>query len=195
MVNLELGEMTRAEEFARWSVQHRERSRLTDHRIQWTSSLALGMVLSRRGLFAEAEAVLAEGVEPHLPAVGDWRVFHALALLVLAPVRLARGHAQAAHALIAACPDPGMLPALLATTERSLYRLPRRATGLRQDLSDGELRVLRLLATDLNQREIGRELYVSMNTVKSHVRSIYTKLDAGSRLEAVASARALGLIA
>ncbi|MGE0544232.1 MAG: LuxR C-terminal-related transcriptional regulator [Dehalococcoidia bacterium] len=202
MASLDLGEPSRAEDLARQSVQLREQMGLTDHLFHWTSSLALAMVLCRQNRFTEAEAVLAEGVEPYLPALGDWRVFQALALLILAPVRYARGHAEAANslldevrAMIAACPDPGMLPALLATTERSLHRLPRRATGLRQDLSDGELRVLRLLASDLNQREISRELYLSVNTVKTHARNIYTKLDAGSRAEAVTRARALGLIA
>jgi LuxR family maltose regulon positive regulatory protein len=123
-------------------------------------------------------------------------------LLALAPVRFARGHAEAARALleearvaIATCPDPGMLPTLLAATERSLGRLPRRTTGLRQDLTESELRILRLLASDLSQQEIGRELYVSQNTVKTHTRGIYTKLDAASRKEAIARARSLGLIA
>jgi LuxR family maltose regulon positive regulatory protein len=146
--------------------------------------------------------VLAEGVEPQLPMIRDWRIPYAHALLVLAPVRFARGHTQAARALleearslIAACPGPGMLPALLAATERSLGRLPRRPTGLRQDLSEGELRVLRLLASDLSQREISRELYLSVNTVKTHTRHIFTKLDVTSRREAVGRARTIGLIA
>ena len=43
-------------------------------------------------------------------------------------------------------------------------------------------------------REIGNELYVSANTVKTHARSIYRKLNAASRAEAVASARGLDLL-
>jgi LuxR family transcriptional regulator, maltose regulon positive regulatory protein len=43
-------------------------------------------------------------------------------------------------------------------------------------------------------REIGSELFVSENTVKTHARSIYRKLDASSRAEAVASARKLELL-
>jgi LuxR family maltose regulon positive regulatory protein len=49
--------------------------------------------------------------------------------------------------------------------------------------------VLRLLPTRLTQREIGRELYVSFNTVKTHTRSLYRKLDAAGRREAVVRAR------
>ena len=54
--------------------------------------------------------------------------------------------------------------------------------------------MLRLLATPMTQREIGDRLYVSLNTVKSHAKSIFRKLDASDRSEAVARARELGLI-
>jgi LuxR family maltose regulon positive regulatory protein len=61
-------------------------------------------------------------------------------------------------------------------------------------LSETELRVLRFLSTNLTAAEIGSEIYVSVNTVKTHMRNIYTKLDAHSRGEAVESARELGLL-
>ena len=48
----------------------------------------------------------------------------------------------------------------------------------------------RLLASDLTLREIGRELFLSRNTVRTHVHSIYRKLGVTSRAEAVAAARA-----
>ena len=54
--------------------------------------------------------------------------------------------------------------------------------------------MLRLLATDLSQREIGAELFLSLNTVKTHTRSLYRKLGVASREEAVARATALGLL-
>ena len=62
-------------------------------------------------------------------------------------------------------------------------------------LSGSEIRVLRYLPTNLTAPEIARELYVSRNTVKAHTRSLYTKLGAHTRAEAVARARALGLLA
>ena len=49
--------------------------------------------------------------------------------------------------------------------------------------------------TNLTAPEIARELYVSRNTVKAHMRSLYTKLGAHRRAEAVARARDLGLLA
>ncbi len=62
-------------------------------------------------------------------------------------------------------------------------------------LSKSELRVLRYLPTHLSAPEIGTELHVSTSTVKTHLRSIYAKLGAHSRTEAVAAARDLGLLA
>jgi LuxR family maltose regulon positive regulatory protein len=64
-----------------------------------------------------------------------------------------------------------------------------------EPLSESELRVLRYLPTNLTAPEIARELYVSRNTVKAHMRSLYTKLVAHRRAEAVARARDLGLLA
>jgi LuxR family maltose regulon positive regulatory protein len=69
-----------------------------------------------------------------------------------------------------------------------------RARAAAEGLSERELMVLRLLATNLTQREIGRELFLSLNTVKSHTRSIFRKLGASSREQAVGRARELELI-
>ncbi len=62
------------------------------------------------------------------------------------------------------------------------------------ELSDAELRVLRFLPTNLPASGIAGEIYVSVNTVKTHMRHIYAKLDAHSRADAVARARELGLM-
>jgi LuxR family transcriptional regulator, maltose regulon positive regulatory protein len=66
--------------------------------------------------------------------------------------------------------------------------------GLVEPLSDRERDVLRLLPTLLANTEIASELFVSVNTVKTHVKSIYRKLEVSSRREAVARARDLRLI-
>jgi len=62
------------------------------------------------------------------------------------------------------------------------------------ELSATELRVLRYLPTNLSRSDIARELYVSVNTVNTHVRNIYSKLGAASRTEAVERARQLRLL-
>jgi LuxR family maltose regulon positive regulatory protein len=66
---------------------------------------------------------------------------------------------------------------------------------LREPLTDRELAVLRFLPTMLSSQEIAGELYVSLNTVKSHLRNLYRKLDVNGRREAVARGRQLGLLA
>jgi LuxR family transcriptional regulator, maltose regulon positive regulatory protein len=62
-------------------------------------------------------------------------------------------------------------------------------------LTHGETRVLRYLPTNLSAQEIADELYLSVNTVKTHQRHVYQKLGARSRTQAVERARALGLLA
>jgi LuxR family transcriptional regulator, maltose regulon positive regulatory protein len=65
----------------------------------------------------------------------------------------------------------------------------------REALTHGETRVLHYLPTNLSAREIADELYLSVNTVKTHQRHLYAKLGARSRTQAVEQARALGLLA
>jgi LuxR family maltose regulon positive regulatory protein len=69
------------------------------------------------------------------------------------------------------------------------------AEPVREPLSESETRVLRYLPTNLSKREIADELYVSVNTVKAHIRHLYAKLGVNSRGEAVERARALSLLA
>ena len=64
-----------------------------------------------------------------------------------------------------------------------------------EELSPGELRVLRYLPTNLSRPEIAGELSVSPNTVNTHIRSIYAKLDVRDRSSAVQRARELRLLA
>jgi ATP/maltotriose-dependent transcriptional regulator MalT len=73
---------------------------------------------------------------------------------------------------------------------------PVRAPGspLVEPLSEREMSVLRYLPSRLSNREIGAELYVSLNTVKSHLKTIYRKLEVERRDDAVRRARQLGLI-
>jgi LuxR family transcriptional regulator, maltose regulon positive regulatory protein len=64
-----------------------------------------------------------------------------------------------------------------------------------EPLSDSEVRVLRYLPTNLRGPEIADELYISPNTVRTHLRRLYAKLGTHSRTDTVARARALGLLA
>lgn len=68
------------------------------------------------------------------------------------------------------------------------------AIGGGWSLTVAELRVLQLLPTYLSFPDIARRLFVSPNTVKTHARAVYRKLDASSRAEAVLQAREAGLL-
>jgi LuxR family maltose regulon positive regulatory protein len=66
--------------------------------------------------------------------------------------------------------------------------------NLAEPLTERELEILRLLPTELSTRELAEQLVVSINTIKTQLKSIYAKLDAHSREEAIEKARALNLL-
>ena len=65
---------------------------------------------------------------------------------------------------------------------------------LAEPLSERELEVLTLLASGRPNREVARDLFVSVGTVKTHTNNIYRKLEVRSRAEALARARSLKLV-
>ena len=77
---------------------------------------------------------------------------------------------------------------------RGAARAVRRGGALIEELTDLELCLLRALPGPLSQREMGAELYLSLNTVKGYTKNLYRKLGAASRAEAVQRGRELGLI-
>ncbi len=97
-----------------------------------------------------------------------------------------------ARALIARSADAGINATLLdrlASKHRLPTPAPRSVPGMVEQLTDRELAVLRLLPSSLSLRDIGRELYVSINTVKSQCSAIYRKLGVSTRAAAVQVAR------
>jgi LuxR family maltose regulon positive regulatory protein len=146
------------------------------------------------------------------------------ALLFDAAARDALGDRCAAEASIEralelAEPDGIILPFTLAPVRELLERLPRHRTAhatllttiidllggtslgarsepcpLTEELSEAELRVIRYLPSNLKAPEIAAELFVSANTVRTHLRHIYAKLDVHNRSEAVDRARELRLL-
>jgi len=71
---------------------------------------------------------------------------------------------------------------------------PATGTPLPDGLSPREVEVLRLLATELTGPEIARRLFVSVNTLRTHTKHIFTKLDVSTRAAAVRRATELGLL-
>jgi LuxR family maltose regulon positive regulatory protein len=101
-----------------------------------------------------------------------------------------------AQSIVDRCPDPGIAKRYLDRVEarHQLGSVPPTPTELVDDLTDRELAVLRYLPSPLSQRDIASELYVSLNTVKTHCRAIYRKLGVGDRKAAIQAARDLGLL-
>jgi LuxR family maltose regulon positive regulatory protein len=63
-----------------------------------------------------------------------------------------------------------------------------------EPLSDRELEVLQLVADGLSRPEIANKLVLSLNTIKTHTRNIYSKLGVNNQMQAVGKARALGIL-
>jgi LuxR family maltose regulon positive regulatory protein len=161
--------------------------------------MAVGRALALHGKLAEADEQLGRALE--LLGIDSMLVLRAHALLLLASVRQRHGDLPSARALVEQArelverlADPGPLPALLEQANRNLGSASRRQVKVAAPLTDRELAVLRLLPTPLSTREMGRELYVSVNTVRSQVQAIYRKLEVTSRAEAVVHARHLRLL-
>jgi LuxR family maltose regulon positive regulatory protein len=160
--------------------------------------MALGRALTRHGSLAQAQEQLEWSLE--LFAIDGMALHRAHALLLLAAARHdlgdldgARRLLEHAHALIGQLADPGRLPSLLQQSRRMQATSHRRAP-VTAPLSQRELAVLRLLPSRLSTREIGGELHVSVNTIRSQVQAVYRKLDVAGRAEAVSEARRLGLL-
>jgi LuxR family transcriptional regulator, maltose regulon positive regulatory protein len=170
-----------------------------------------------------ATAALAPVVDGSVP-LPDAHLWEVQAWLLEAMARDALGDAGAArraleHALDLAKPEGLLFPFLLDPAPGLLDRHRRLGTAhavliseilnvlsgssahggspprLIEPLSESEIRVLRYLPTKLSAPEIADQLYLSVNTVKTHMRHVYDKLSVHRRHEAVEQARALGLLA
>ena len=93
-------------------------------------------------------------------------------------------------------PDPGIVAQYVARVQ-ARHQLDNANTTVAtvvDDLTDREIAVLRYLPSPMSQRDIANELFVSLNTVKTHCRSIYRKLGANDRKAAIQAARDAGLL-
>jgi LuxR family transcriptional regulator, maltose regulon positive regulatory protein len=116
------------------------------------------------------------------------------AYLALADLAAARGVLGEADDLLRWRPDLGTLPEQASQLRSHLDRARGEVIGA-APLSTAELRLVPLLATHLTFREMGQRLYVSQHTVKTQAMSIYRKLGASSRSQAVQRVQEIGLLA
>jgi LuxR family maltose regulon positive regulatory protein len=101
--------------------------------------------------------------------------------------------AEAKHLLAGHAQGTGALAARIGAAERLLHRVVPHG-ALPDSLTEREEAVLRLLRGPLSVPEIGRELHLSPNTIKTHMRAIYRKLGVGTRHDAIKQARLMGLV-
>jgi LuxR family maltose regulon positive regulatory protein len=182
------------------------------HFVAMFPRLAAARLGIQRGEWAAAVRASAAAVE--LGRRGAGRVELAAALLTAAaasrtcpPPAPDQGQAEAApaasgpHALLAEargilrhCPDPGPVVAGWLADEQRAESVQARQDGLIEPLTERELTILRLLPAPTPQRELASSLFVTPNTLRTHLRAIYRKLGAESRDDAVIRARERGLI-
>lgn len=141
----------------------------------------------------------------HLAEISSRPFHHVMGQIYRADLELGLGRTGTAQqALMQArelTTNEPQAPFVLALLDEAEARIGRTAvkaassTGqLIEELTDREMSILRMLPGTATQREIGAALFISINTVKAYNKSLYRKLGASSRHEAVDTARRLGLI-
>jgi LuxR family maltose regulon positive regulatory protein len=177
-----------------------DEQRVGEHFTAMIGHLARGRAAELEGRLAEAERELARASELSRRGAGILEraaaaVAHARVLAALGRREAARARLAQAEELLSGCADAGILARAVTQAGHvpglAPARPPAAAGG---ELSDRELAVLRMLHSELSLREIGSELFLSLNTIKTHTRNIYLKLGAGGRDEAVARGREQGLL-
>jgi LuxR family transcriptional regulator, maltose regulon positive regulatory protein len=169
-----------------------------------TSAIALAVAARaalRHGRWDQARAHLAEAerLRPLLAqALFPWLTLQAQ--LELARAYLALGDARARtlveeiRSRVDSHPYVGVLADQLDALENDVDAMPEHENGAAVGLTGAELRLLPLLSTHLSFREIGEELFVSRNTIKTQAISVYRKLGVSSRSDAIDRAAVLGLV-
>ena len=155
---------------------------------------AHGLALVAQGRSDEALPELEQGV--FLRRLWGQQLDLLDGLIALAPAVAAAGDRARADVLfgeaeeiVAGCNDAGALPDRLAAAKRAAGMARPAVATSGAGLSERELTVLRLLSGGLSEREIAHELFLSFNTVHTHVKSVYRKLGVSSRADAVARGR------
>ena len=176
------------------------RSRMEDYPLNALVSAAAAQVAIHRREQSRADQHLARAqrLRPQLTrALAPFSIFVrielARAYAASADVAGARTVLREADGLLRLGTDFGNLTEEVGKLRSQLETLRVEAPGA-STLTTAELRLLPFLATHLSFREVGERLYVSHNTVRSQVTSIYRKLEVGSRTAAVERARELGML-
>jgi LuxR family transcriptional regulator, maltose regulon positive regulatory protein len=164
------------------------------------AAAALGSVNAAEGNLVQAEHELAHAERLFRDEVAT--VHHTWLLLLLARVHCRRGRLDDAESDLASAKaairelGESRLWVLTEEVEAEIVDAVAHAENgeVLEPPSAAEFAVLELLSTDLTAREIAEQLYLSPNTVRSHMRALYRKLGVRTRADAVARATKLGLL-
>ncbi len=196
IAEIEEGRADAARELAEAAIAYAD-----EHRIAEAPQLALAHSVVARTTSDATSAVPAAIRGVQLARRSPENVMLTYALASAADVAFDHDHADAermlleARAIVDRCVDPGIAGRYLARVQSRHGLADRiRSDQLVEELTDRELAVLRYLPSRLSQREIASELYVSLNTVKSHCKAIYRKLGVDGRKSAIHAARQHGLL-
>ena len=192
------GRLLRADELVRAASDLTSRGDLSETPQVAVAYMAAGALHAAQGKPDQARTELEHALRRRrrVPGISPWPTLEVL--LLLAEVLIELGDPAAAdlldeaQELLAALPDGA--DAQLARVRR----LRQELAGLSQatvvePLTEREAMVLRLLRGTLSLREIGQELHLSPNTIKTHTRVIYRKLGVSTRRQAVEQGRRAGI--
>ncbi len=192
LVAIELGRLPRALELASAARSLGRRDDLSQAPQSSVAYIAMGAVYAAQGRLDQARSELDLAVRSRRGAFGvsPWPTLEATLLLARVLIDLgdrvgAAELADEARDLLTALPDGA--EAQLARLERLELRLTDRPrwVSLAEPLTEREAAVLRLLRGTLSLREIGQQLCLSQNTIKTHAQAIYRKLGVSTRQDAV----------
>lgn len=199
LARLELGDVDGAAPLAHQAVDARRRTAFAQELHSLVAFEALARVRTAEGDPATGLAVALDAVRRSTEGGVDTMLVIPRLLGEVARAHHALGDPGAAAVaitqaleLVAGARDPGDLPRRFAEIVPDLE--PPSATRAEAPLSRRELEVLALLPSPLSAAQIAAELFVSANTVRTHIKAIHRKLGATSRADAVLAARREGLL-
>jgi LuxR family maltose regulon positive regulatory protein len=197
---VELGKLPRAQELAHAARSLATRKDLSETPQSSLAYTAAGAVHAAQGQPNEARCELEHALRSRRrgPGISSWATIEAMLVLMQALLDLgdradAAALAMEARRLMSSSPGAEAQLARLELLDRRLASRPR-AMSLADPLTEREVAVLHLLQGTLSLREIGQELHLSANTIKTHVQAIYRKLGVSTRHDAIEQGRSIGML-
>ncbi len=201
LVSVALGKLPQAQEAADGARILSARGDLEEAPQSSLAYTAMGAVYAAQGQLDRARRDLGHALRSrrNLSGINPWHTFEPTLLLTRVLLDLgdragAAEQADKARGVLTTLPDGAeALRARLAELDRRIAGR-KRVLPIAAALTEREVAVLHLLEGTLSLREIGLELYVSANTIKTHTRAVYRKLGVSTRHDAIRQGRQAGIL-